>query len=147
MDIKLVEKLLAEKFAEDEFQDCFLVDIEFSKTNNKLQVFIDSDSDFGFTKCRRISRHLESYIDENDVLGTKYTLEVSSPGLSRPLKFKRQYVKNLNRMIKIALAEGGSVEGKIQEVNDDKIVLEIKNITRNINFDSIKSAQLVPSFK
>lgn len=147
MDLNLVERLLAEKFAEAEFQDCFLVDIEYSKVNNKLQVFIDSDSDFGFEKCRKISRHLESYFDENEVLGPKYTLEVSSPGLSRPLKFKRQYVKNTGRVLKVQLKEGGSLEGKIKEADEESVVLEIKNIIRKINFESIKSAQLVPSFK
>ena len=147
MDLKLVEGLLSEKFAEEEFKDCFLVDIEYSKVNNKLQVFIDSDSDFGFDKCRKISRHLESYIDEHGVLGSKYTLEVSSPGLYRPLKFKRQFVKNKGRVLKVNLEEGGKVEGRIMEVDEVKIVLEIKNISRSINFESIKSAQLVPSFK
>lgn len=147
MDLKLVESLLSEKFAEEEFQDCFLVELDYSKVNNKLQVFIDSDSNFGFDKCRKVSRHLESYIDENEVLGPKYTLEVSSPGMSRPLKFQRQYVKNKGRMLKVSLIEGGSVEGKISEVDNEKIDLEIKNVTRRINFESIKSAQLVPSFK
>lgn len=147
MDQKLVERLLSEKFAEEEFQDCFIVDIEYSKVNNKLQIFIDSDSNFGFDKCRKISRHLEAYIDENEVLGIKYTLEVSSPGLSRPLKFHRQYVKNKGRMIKVTLEEGGKVEGRIAEVTTENIVLEIKNTKRNINFESIKTAQLVPSFK
>ncbi|MEE9373763.1 MAG: ribosome maturation factor [Saprospiraceae bacterium] len=147
MNFKLVESLLTEKFAEEEFHDCFLVDVEYSNVSNKLQVFIDSDSDFGFTKCRRISRHLENYIDENDVLGTKYTLEVSSPGLSRPLKYVRQYVKNKGRMLKVTLEDDGKLEGKIEDVDNNRIVLEIKNIKRSINFETIKSAQLVPSFK
>jgi len=147
VDLKIVERLLAEKFAEEEFQDCFLVEMEYSKVSNKLQVFIDSDSDFGFTKCRRISRHLEGYFDENMTLGEKYTLEVSSPGLSRPLKFQRQYQKNSGRTLKITLGDGGKVEGKIKEVSDEGIVLEIKNTKRSINFESIKSALIVPSFK
>ena len=86
-------------------------------------------------------------IDEHGVLGSKYTLEVSSPGLYRPLKFKRQFVKNKGRVLKVNLEEGGKVEGRIMEVDEVKIVLEIKNISRSINFESIKSAQLVPSFK
>ena len=147
VDLKVVEKLLSEKFQEEEFQDCFLVEMEYSNKGNKLQVFIDSDSDFGFNKCRRISRHLESHFDEHQVLGEKYTLEVSSPGLSRPLKFQRQYVKNIGRNLKVTLSDGGKVEGKISAVTDEKIELEIKNTKRNINFESIKSALIVPSFK
>ena len=147
MDLKLVKGLLAQKFEEEEYKDCFIVEIEYSDVNNKLQIFIDSDSGFGFDKCRRISRHLEAHFDENETLGVKYTLDVSSPGLSRPLKFKRQYVKNVGRMLKVDLVDGGSVEGRIKEVNNEGIVLTIKNTERNINFEKIKSAKLVPSFK
>ena len=147
MDLRLVENLLAQKFEEEEFSDCFLIDLEYSNGNNKLQVFIDSDSEFGFVKCRRISRYLEAYFDENEILGAKYTLEVSSPGLSRPLKFKRQYIKNVGKLLKIELVAGDKIEGKIKEVQEEQIVMEIKNITRKINFEMIKSAKVVPSFK
>ena len=147
MDLNLVERLLSEKFEEAEFEDCFLVDIEYSRANNKLQVFIDSDSSFGFEKCRKISRHLESYIDEHEVLGPKYTIEVSSPGLSRPLKFKRQYLKNKGRVLKVVMVDGGKVEGVIREAGESHILLEIKNTTRKISFETIKTAHLVPSFK
>ena len=147
MNLKLVETLLGSKFAEDEFQDCFLVGVEYSEKNNKLQIFVDSDSNIGFDRCRRISRHIESHFDEHGTLGEKYTLDVSSPGLSRPLKFQRQYVKNIGRTLKILLEEGGTVEGVLNEVVEEKIVLEIKNIKRNINFESIKSAVIMPSFK
>jgi len=75
-----VRKLLTEKFAEEEFADCFLVATELSK-KNKLEIFVDSDSGMTFDKCRKLSRYLEEFIDEEQWLGQKYTLEVSSPGM------------------------------------------------------------------
>jgi len=104
--IEQIIALLDKKFEEEDFNDCFLV--EAHHNNSKLELFIDSDSNITFTKCRKISRYLESFIDENGWLGEKYTLDVSSPGITRPLKFKRQYVKNIGRKMEIKLKEEGA---------------------------------------
>ena len=95
LEEKIVE-LLEEKFKEEEFADCFLIEIKLHK-HNKLDIFLDSDTGITFQKCQRISRYLESYIDEGGWLGEKYVIEVSSPGLTRPLKLRRQYFKKSNQ--------------------------------------------------
>ena len=74
LEEKIVE-LLEEKFKEEEFTDCFLIDIKLHK-HNKLDIFLDSDTGITFRKCQRISRYLESFIDEEGWLGEKYVLEV-----------------------------------------------------------------------
>jgi ribosome maturation factor RimP len=147
MDLKFVEGLLHDKFQEVEFSDCYLIEMDFSNASNKLQVFIDSDSGFGFDKCRRISRYLESYFDENGTFGEKYTLEVSSPGLSRPLKLKRQYIKNVGRLIKIKTNNGELLEGTLEDVVDDHLILKIKNIHKRVEIDMVNTAKILPSFK
>ena len=147
MDPDFIKDLLDQKFLEEEFKDCFLIDVEYSKISNKLQVFIDSDSGFGFDKCRRISGYLEAIFDEQGTLGEKYTLEISSPGLSRPLKLRRQYINNCGRNVRISLVDGGKVEGKIKAIENDMITIEQKNGWRKINCESIKTAKVVPSFK
>ena len=85
-----IVELLGAKFEEEEFRDCFLVETKFHG-NNKLEVFIDCDNGLTFEKCQKISRYLESFIDEKQWLGEKYVLDVSSPGIGRPLILKRQY--------------------------------------------------------
>jgi ribosome maturation factor RimP len=127
-----IEALLNEKFAEEEFADCFLVDLELGK-NNKLEVFIDSDSGMNFAKCKQISRYLEQFIDEGQWLGEQYTLEVSSPGISRPLKFLRQYQKNINRSITVLRKDGSSQEGKLNAVTDEAITIEAKVVIKEGN--------------
>ncbi len=116
--------LLDKKFEEEGFRDCFLVDI--NQNNTKLEIFIDSDSNITFEKCRKISRYLEQFIDENGWLGEKYILEVSSPGIGRPLIFKRQYVKNIGRKLEVKLKEGGKQTGILIAVHDDNVHLEEK---------------------
>ena len=86
-------QLLEEFFQESELEDCFVTELNVS--GSKIMVYVDSDTDMGFNKCRTISRYLEKHFDETQVFGEKYTLEVSSPGIGRPLLFKRQYLKNV----------------------------------------------------
>lgn len=147
VDLNIVKNRLLEKFNEDEFKDCFIVDIEYSSNSKKLQIFIDSDSDFGFDKCRKISRYLEEYLDQSQELGEKYTLEISSPGLSRPLKYYRQYRKNKGRTLKVILEDGALIEGIIDDVNEYELTLKNKNEKKKMKLESIKSALVIPSFK
>ncbi len=117
-----IPQLLAEKFQEPEFDDFFLVDLKLG-INNKLEVFVDSDSQVTFEKCRKISRFLEEHIDREGWLSEKYVLEVSSPGISRPLKFLRQYHKNIGRKVEVSTEEGKQV-GKLIAVTDENVTLE-----------------------
>lgn len=119
-----INQLLEEKYATDElFKDCFTVDIEL-KRGNILNVFLDADSGIDFDKCRIISRYLEQMLDESLILGEEYTLEVSSPGLSRPLKFLRQYAKNVGRNIDVKLADGTLKKGVLKGVSENGFILE-----------------------
>jgi ribosome maturation factor RimP len=117
-----IVSLLNQKFEEEEFSDCFLVEINHN--NSKVEVFVDSDSFINFEKCRSISRHLEKEIDENGWLGERYTLEVSSAGTSRGLVFKRQYVKNIGRKLEVRLKDGGKQTGTLVKVTEENIFLE-----------------------
>lgn len=127
--MELTEKiaaLLDEKYRTDEaFADSFTVEIEL-KPGNRLYVFVDSDSPMTFEKCQRLSRHLESHLDENRWLSDKYVLEVSSPGVGRPLKFVRQFVKNIGRTVEVQLTDKTSRIGKLVAADDSKITLEIE---------------------
>lgn len=126
-----IKELLITKFQEEEFQDVFIVEIKHNPTNNKLEVFVDSDSNLTFKTCQRLSRYLEGFIDENQWLGEKYTLEVSSPGISKPLKLKRQYVKNIGRTVKVSFKGHGGKEGILKAVDDDKITIEEEVIVKD----------------
>jgi len=150
-----IEQLLLKKFEEEEYSDCYI--IEIVQNNIKLQVFLDSDSNMDFTKCRKLSRYLEEHIDENQWLGEKYVLEVSSPG-NRPLKFPRQYKKNIGRTVEVLTNEEEKINGEIIEVNEEGIVVEYKVRIKEgkkkrtemmqtpIAFDNIKKAKIRFSF-
>jgi|GEM_PF-119155 len=120
-----ITKMLEDLFAADEsFADCYVVEV--NQTNTRLEIFVDADSGMTFRKCQQMSRHVEAYLDEEQPLGEKYTLNVSSPGVDRPLKFQRQYVKNVGRNMKVKTTAGEEHEGKMIAAEDDAITLEAK---------------------
>lgn len=151
-----ITSLLETKFEEEFFNDCFLVEI--NQNNSKLEIFVDSDSNITFEKCRKISRYLEQHIDENGWLGEKYTLEVSSPGITRPLLFKRQYAKNIGRKLEVKLKDEGKQKGVLVNVTDEAIHLEEKVrvkegkkkvnkiLTHEIAYENIEKAIVKISF-
>jgi len=133
--------------------DLFLVDIEL-KTGGKmpaLSVYIDSDKGgIKLDDCAEISRNLQTVIEANELLGQSFTLNVSSPGLDRPLKLKRQYELNKGRTarVKAMLGDEGkvaTVEGKLTSIDEKGIGLESKTGTTNIEFDKIIETKIVPS--
>lgn len=153
-----IAKLVEQKFQEEEWDDCFLIETEL-KGGHKLNVFIDSDEGITLDKCRKVSRYLEAELDDKLWLGDKYTLEVSSPGVSRPLKMKRQYHKNIGRKLEVKLLAGGKEEGTLVETTEEYIVLE-KRVKRKegkkkinelatiqIPFEDIKETKVKVSFK
>jgi len=70
-----------------------VVDAEFKKEAGKqyLRIYIDKDDGIGIDDCEAFSREFEKKLDECDPIETEYTLEVSSPGLERKLKTKREF--------------------------------------------------------
>lgn len=145
------------------FGDCYVVDLSLSGA--KLSVFVDSDTGITLDQCRRLSRFLEERIEAEAMLPEKYTLEVSSPGVDRPLGMLRQYVKNIGRELRVVLLaeeEGGkgeTVKGKLEAVEGEMITLSYTEVQREgkkkkkvmvkreIPFSRIEKSNVLISFK
>lgn len=130
----------------------FLVDIKMP-TPNKIQVFVDGDKGIQIDKCAEISRKLEAFLEENKLVGEKYTLEVSSPGMSNPLKVLRQYQRRVGSNLEILKNDGVMITGKLMQVDEVKIELkeerkikkskQTETIFHTIQFGDIKRTKLV----
>ncbi len=116
-----IEQLTHQAINELAYEDCFLVDLKVN--NTRVEIFLDSDDSVTFEKCRKISRKIEAVLDEEQWLGEKYTLEVSSAGVGKPLKFTRQYIKNIGRTIEIKKTDGEKVKGELVQADDDKVAV------------------------
>jgi len=117
-----IEKLTLQAINELAYEDCFLVDLKVN--NTRVEIFLDSDESVTFEKCRKISRFIEAVLDEEQWLGEKYTLEVSSAGVGKPLKFTRQYVKNIGRTIEIKKEDGEKMKGTLVAANEDSVSIQ-----------------------
>ncbi|MCS6927991.1 MAG: ribosome maturation factor [Saprospiraceae bacterium] len=122
--VERISSLLDTLFRTDErLHDCFTVEIQL-QPRNKLCVFIDSDSGVNFNKCQIVSRYLESHLDTHGWMGEKYVLEVSSPGVGRPLRFWRQYRNNIGRHVQVTLLDNTSQRGILKAIDEHHIILE-----------------------
>ena len=140
--------IIKEKLLEEDFKDCFIVDFRLDE-NKRIKVYIDCDSGMTINKCVRVSRHVEHYLDETLLLGEKYTLEVSSPGIDRPL-IKRQFHKNTGRDLRIKLKENKNIEGKLVSADENGIILDIKDKKETkqirLDFEDIVEAKVIIKF-
>jgi len=99
----------------------------FGVGNRKiLRVFIDKNGGVNVENCASTSRYLSEELDKeenSDLIDGSYTIEVSSPGLDRPLKTKRDFERNLGRILHVT-QNGKFIKGVLKSVNGVSIVLE-----------------------
>jgi ribosome maturation factor RimP len=133
--------------------DFFLIDVEI-KGGDVPEVWISVDGEdrgVNMDECAEISNEISFLMDAHDVFSGRYRINVSSPGLSRPLVDPRQYPKNEGRKAKIKYKNDGEyrkVEGILQEVLDDSIKIELDDeSTFAVAFDDLIETKIIPSFK
>jgi ribosome maturation factor RimP len=114
-----VKDLVDEALALNE--SLYLIDLSISE-NNKVQVVVDGDTGVPLSECIRISRNINDNLDREE---EDFSLEVTTPDIAHPLKVKRQYIKNLNRILKVKNAEE-EFEGTLVAADENKIVLNWK---------------------
>lgn len=149
-----VQDLIKEKQKE---KNCFVVELEVRGVNNIL-LEIDSFEGIKVEDCVSFSRTIEHNLDrENE----DFELNVSSPGLDKPLRVKEQYIKNIGRNVKVVQFNGKSSNGKLIKVEKNEITVEYlcKEIVEGkkkkqiltkqeiINFNNIKETTIIISFK
>lgn len=119
MNQEKVRELLDEALQENE--SLYLIDLQFL-ANSKIKVIVDGDSGVQLSECVRISRKIEHNLDREE---ENFSLEVTTPDISHPLMVKRQYRKNVNRILKVKTATE-EFEGTLTEVTDENITLHWK---------------------
>mgnify|MGYP001243916005 CR=1 FL=1 len=115
-----------------EAEEMELVDIEYkSGPKGVLRIFIDKAGGVNLSDCEKISSKVGTLLDIEDVIGSQYVLEVSSPGLDRPLKNEADYRRNKGKRVKIyidGLLKGKkTLIGQIISASDQKVNLKEKS--------------------
>ncbi len=135
-----VEKIIAET-------DLQLVDVEYVKEKDwYLRIFLDKVGGIALEDCQFVSRTLDQWLDEADPVPFAYHLEVSSPGLDRPLKKENDFTRNLDKSLEVTFFapwEGKKVwVGLLKSFDGDKLVVEIENEMIELPRKQIAQARL-----
>jgi ribosome maturation factor RimP len=124
----------------------YLEDVTITSAGRRsmLTVIVDGDTHLSLDQVTSATKAIGEIVESIQSLGeTPFTLEVTSPGLDRPLTKVRHWQKNINRLVKVVLQDGSEVKGRINEVNEaNSVVDEIKVI-----YSDIKRATLEVEFK
>jgi len=124
-------------------KDLFLVEVNV-KPVNRIAVFLDSIKGVTLEECMAIHRFLESKMDRNI---EDYDLEISSPGLDKPLKLPVQFEKNKGRMLEVVKTDGIKVTGKLVGLSDGLIRLETEVKVKDAKTGKKKTIETIQSLK
>ena len=131
-----------------------LVDLEYRREGRDmiLRLFIDKDGGITLDDCAGVSRELSELLDVHDFIADNYTLEVSSPGLNRPLKKVADYERYLGRLVKVRTFEllpddAGNRRktflGELLGLEDGKVMLRLtEGQTARIPLDKVAKSNL-----
>jgi ribosome maturation factor RimP len=120
---ELVEPVLEEMGFE-------LVEVEYLSQHGRwvLRLYIDKDGGVTISDCSQVSREIGDLIDVKDMIEHEYTLEVSSPGLNRPLKRERDFIRTIGKRIKVRMINPitgrRNFTGYLKDFRDGTLYLE-----------------------
>ena len=144
-NVKQQIESIAKRIAEEQGVEVFHVEL-LGKGKLLLRVAIDKEGGVTLDDCERFSKSLGALLDVEDVIHRAYTLEVSSPGLDRPLRNLQEFEKNKGKLARVVTAEKidnrNFLVGRIAEVNDDLVTLLVDDHAIDIPYDKIAKARL-----
>ena len=118
--------------------------------NGLLRLYIDQEAGVDLEDCELVSRQIGALLDVEEAMPGSYTLEVSSPGLDRPLRTAEHFVRFMDQEAKIRLAipvDGRrNFRGHLRGVEDDSVLIDVDGVRWQLPLTDIAAAHLVPEF-
>ena len=153
-DTVWIEKLRALSESAAASNGLCLFDLETRLSGRRWWIRVTLDREDGIVTlgdCESVSRHLSVLLDVEDVVPHAFELEVSSPGVERPLRCLRDFERFKGQKAKVVLGAGGplagvALEGVIAGVEGDEIVLTVGEEARRFPADQVKKAHLLVDF-
>ncbi|HEY5603955.1 MAG TPA: ribosome maturation factor RimP [Gammaproteobacteria bacterium] len=127
-----------------------LVGVEYLSQgrHSLMRIYIDSEDGITLDDCERVSHQVSGILDVEDIIHGHYSLEVSSPGLDRPLFSMNHFKRFIGKQVKLSLStpiDGRrKFSGVIRAAGDNHVVLEMDAREVELPFDAIDKANLVP---
>ncbi|MEE1674069.1 ribosome maturation factor RimP [Agarivorans aestuarii] len=115
-----------------------------------VRLFIDHENGINVDNCADVSRQASAILDVEDPISTEYNLEVSSPGLERPLFKAEHYLRFIGEIafvqVRMPVNNRRKWQGEIIAVEDDTVVLAVDKEQHRIALGNVQKAHLVPQF-
>jgi ribosome maturation factor RimP len=112
-----------------------------------LRVVVDSDQGVSLDDAAAISRQLSAVLDSAPVMGDfSYTLEVSSPGVDRPLTDPRHWRRSVGRLVQVAAGEAGTVTGRVITADSDEVTLDVGGDRRRFGYATLGAGAVQVEF-
>jgi len=123
------------------------IEVKKQKTGHLLKIFIDKEGGVKLDDCENVSEQLSRILDVEDIFQWKYVLEVSSPGIDRPLKTQKDFKRCMEKLVNVSIKENEKISrvvGKVVDVTDSSVVLETeeKKESLEISFEKILKASI-----
>ena len=113
----------------------------------QLRVVVDQDGGISLDTVAAVSTAVAAQLDDSDAMGgSPYVLEVTSPGVDRPLTAPRHWRRNRTRLVKVATAEATALEGRLVEVDDEGIGVESDGVVTRLAWDRVASGRVQVEF-
>ena len=131
---------------------CELWGIECQRAGRFMTVrlFIDKDGSVGVDDCADVSRQVSAILDVEDPIADKYNLEVSSPGLERPLftleQFQRYVGEDIAVHLRIPVLDRRKWQGKLEKIENDMLTLIVDGQEQVLIFGNIQKANVIAKF-
>lgn len=112
-----------------------------------LRVVVDGDHGVGLDTVAEVSTAVSAALDDSDAMGgAPYVLEVTSPGVDRPLTEARHWRRARTRLVKATLGDGRTVAGRVSETDDDAVTLVVDGTPTRLPLSQVTSARVQVEF-
>jgi len=116
-----------------------------------LRVYIDHENGINVDDCASVSHQVSGILEVEDPIASQYTLEVSSPGMDRPLFTMAHFSEYVGQEVQMRCHVGvdgrRKFKGKLVSAKDERLVVEVDNQSYEIDFHDVDKANLVPVFE
>jgi len=112
-----------------------------------LKVAVDKDGGVTLDDVAEATKEISGLLDDSDVMGEQpYTLEVTSPGIDRPLTHPRHWRRNLGRLVKVTTVDGASFTGRVESHDDESATLTVDGATQPVPYADVATAYVQVEF-
>ena len=123
------------------------LDVRVAGRRHTVRLVVDSDSGVGLDDIARLSRAASDQLDDHEhLVGGSYTLEVTSPGVDRPLTTPRHWRRAHRRLVTVRPQEGEPFQGRVGVAGDDAVTLLVDGALRQVRYADVAHAAVEVEF-